>query len=54
LEADQHHAKALGWLDVALRMRDPGLMALKTDPLLDPLHQEPRFQAMLRELKFPN
>jgi len=48
------HAKALGWLDVALRMRDPGLMALKTDPLLDPLHQEPRFQAMLRELKFPN
>ena len=48
------HEKALGWLDAALRMRDPGLMALKTDPLLDPLHQEPRFQAMLKALRFSN
>lgn len=48
------HEKALGWLDAAFRMRDPGLMALKTDPLLDPLHQEPRFQAMLKALKFSN
>jgi hypothetical protein len=27
---------------------------LRTDPLLDPLRKEPRFQAIDRELKFPN
>jgi TolB-like protein/Flp pilus assembly protein TadD len=46
-------AKALEWLDTAMRLRDPGLFALKTDPLMDPLRQEPRFQAILRELNFP-
>jgi TolB-like protein len=45
--------KALEWLDTALRLRDPGLEYLKTDPLLDPLRKEPRFQAIERELKFP-
>jgi len=48
------HEKALEWLDAAFRMRDPGLMALKTDPLLDSLHPEPRFQAMLQALGFSN
>ena len=46
--------KALEWLETALRLRDPGLESLKTDPLLDPLRKEPRFQAIERELKFPN
>jgi len=46
-------AKALEWLDTAMRLRDPGLEYLKTDPLMDPLRQEPRFQAVMRELKFP-
>jgi hypothetical protein len=27
---------------------------VKTEPLLDPLRKEPRFQAIERELKFPN
>jgi hypothetical protein len=27
---------------------------LKTDPLMDPLRKEPRFQAVMRELKFPS
>jgi len=49
-----NRAKALEWLETALRLRDPGLEALKTDPLLDPLRQEPRFQAIERELKFPS
>jgi TolB-like protein len=46
--------KALTWLDAAMRLRDPGLSGLKTDPLLDPLRKEPRFQAVERELKFPS
>jgi tetratricopeptide (TPR) repeat protein len=45
--------KALEWLETALRLRDPQLVSLKTDPLLDPLRQEPRFKAIERELKFP-
>jgi TolB-like protein/Tfp pilus assembly protein PilF len=48
-----NRAKALESLDTAWRLRDPGLELLKTDPLLDPLRQEPRFQAIERELKFP-
>ena len=49
-----NRAQALEWLETALRVRDPGLERLKTDPLLDPLRQEPRFQAIERELKFPS
>jgi Flp pilus assembly protein TadD len=45
--------KALEWLETALRLRDPELINLKTEPLLDPLRKEPRFQAVMRELKFP-
>jgi TolB-like protein/Tfp pilus assembly protein PilF len=45
--------KALEWLDTAMRLRDSGLALLKTDPLMDPLRQEPRFQALMQELKFP-
>jgi TolB-like protein/Flp pilus assembly protein TadD len=48
-----NRARALEWLETALRLRDPGLDYLKTDPLLDPLRQEPRFEAIERELKFP-
>jgi len=46
--------KALEWLDTAMRLRDPGLEYLKNDPLMDPLRNEPRFQAIELELKFPN
>jgi len=45
--------KALEWLETALKLRDPGLVSLKTDPLMDPLRKEPRFQKVMRELKFP-
>jgi hypothetical protein len=48
-----NRAKAREWLETALRLGDPGLENVKTDPLLDPLRQEPRFQAIERELKFP-
>jgi tetratricopeptide (TPR) repeat protein len=48
------HKAALDWLEKALRLRDPGLGYTKTDPLLDPIRGEPRFQAVERELKFPD
>ncbi|HYM42553.1 MAG TPA: winged helix-turn-helix domain-containing protein [Steroidobacteraceae bacterium] len=47
-------AEALEWLDVAMRVRDADLIVLKIDPLMDPLRKEPRFQAIERELKFPD
>ena len=47
-------AKALEWLTTAMRLRNPDLVYVKIDPLLDPLRKEPRFQAIERELKFPN
>jgi len=46
-------AKALDWLTTAMRLRNPDLVYVKTDPLLDPLRKEQRFQAIERELKFP-
>ena len=46
-------AAALHWLETALRLRDPGLSGLKTEPYLDPVRYQPRFQAIERELKFP-
>jgi eukaryotic-like serine/threonine-protein kinase len=46
--------KALEWLETAWRLRDPGLNYLKIDLLMDPLRKEPRFQAIERELKFPD
>jgi TolB-like protein/Flp pilus assembly protein TadD len=47
-------AQALEWLDTALRLRDTNLILLKAAPLMDPLRKEPRFQAIERELKFPD
>jgi len=37
-----NRGNALEWLDTAARLRDPGLLGLKTDPLMDPLRKEPR------------
>ena len=45
---------ALDRLELALRLSDSGLVGLKTDQLLDPLRKEPRFQAIERELRFPD
>ena len=47
-------ARALDWLDTAMRLRDPWLERVKTARLFDPLRKEPRFQAIERALKFPN
>jgi TolB-like protein/Flp pilus assembly protein TadD len=47
------NARALHWLDVAMRQRDPYLIKVRCNPNFDPLRHEPRFQAIERELKFP-
>jgi tetratricopeptide (TPR) repeat protein len=48
------HSKALEWLETALRLRDSCLESLKSDSLMDPIRQEPRFQEIERKLKFPD
>jgi tetratricopeptide (TPR) repeat protein len=42
------------WLQTALRLRDPGLIAFRTEPIMDPLRGDPRVQAIDRELKLPD
>ena len=49
-----HTPKALEWLETALQLRDPELINLRTEPLLDPLRKESRFRAIQRELGFPD
>lgn len=46
-------SQALKWLETAYRLRDPGLTFLTSDRLIDPIRREPRFQAIVRELNFP-
>jgi TolB-like protein/Flp pilus assembly protein TadD len=46
-------ARALDWLDTAMRNRDPYMAYTKVNPFFDPLRKEPRFQAIERALKFP-
>jgi TolB-like protein len=47
-------AKALEWLETAMRLRDPGLSLLRTDPLMDPLRNEPRYRVIEERLRFPD
>ncbi len=45
--------EAFRWLDNARRVRDPGLMgSVFTDPVMDPLRSDPRYDALVRELGF--
>ena len=36
--------QALEWLATAVRVKDPGLGELRTDPLLDPIRNTPQFK----------
>ena len=44
---------AITELQGAVRLRDPGLIILPTDPLFDPLRNDPRFRAIVAQLNFP-
>ena len=45
--------KAFEWLDRAYRQWDSGLSQMNTDPLVDALHGDPRYKAMLRKINLP-
>jgi tetratricopeptide (TPR) repeat protein len=45
--------EAFEWLDRAYAQRDPSLMSTKIDPLLNSLHNDPRFAALLKKLNLP-
>jgi TolB-like protein/Tfp pilus assembly protein PilF len=45
--------EAIGALEKAWVVRDPGLSWMKVDPLLDPVRSDPRFQALFKRLDFP-
>ena len=47
-------ARALDWLEAAVRVRDPYLAYTKINPFFDPLRKEPRFQAIEQALRFPD
>jgi TolB-like protein/Tfp pilus assembly protein PilF len=47
-------SKALEWLETTMSVHHIDIEQLKVDPFLDPLRNEPRFQAIERALKFPN
>jgi len=44
------HAEALRWLRAAMAARDPGLVGIGIDRLLDPLRAEPEFQHLAQTL----
>ncbi|HEV7432075.1 MAG TPA: TIR domain-containing protein [Steroidobacteraceae bacterium] len=46
-------AKAFEWLDQAFAQKDPGLVNVKTDPLLASLHGDARFAKLLRRMNLP-
>jgi eukaryotic-like serine/threonine-protein kinase len=45
--------QALQWLQRAYVQRDRWLVFSKVDPSLSPLHSDPRYQALLRRMNFP-
>jgi tetratricopeptide (TPR) repeat protein len=47
-------ARALDWLETAMRHHDAYLMYVRTAKPFDSLRKEPRFQAIERALKFPD
>ena len=45
--------RAFAALDKAMEVKDPGLITLKKDPVMDPIRTDPRFDALLKHLNFP-
>jgi adenylate cyclase len=45
--------QAFEWLDRAYELHDAGMVRLPFDPAMDPLRSDPRFDALIRRLGFP-
>ncbi len=45
--------QAFAWLNKAYDRHDKGMTFVKVDPPFQPLHSDPRFQALLRRMNFP-
>ena len=48
---DKDHA--FEWLNVAFQEHNLWMAALRTDPVLDPLHSDPRYAELVRKIGFP-
>jgi hypothetical protein len=46
-------AMELKWLERAYAQKDPGLYAIKGEPLLANLEGDPRYKAFLRKMNLP-
>ncbi len=46
--------QAMAWLEKAYEERDGFLVQINAWPMLDPLRDDPRFQALLRRMNFPD
>ena len=45
--------KAFQWLERSVALREDALVSLRVNPRLDPLHGEPRFSQLLRQVGHP-
>ncbi|HEU4809475.1 MAG TPA: TIR domain-containing protein [Sphingomicrobium sp.] len=45
--------RALSAIEAAWAVRDAGLISILVDPLLDPIRNEPRFEAIVKRMNFP-
>jgi tetratricopeptide (TPR) repeat protein len=45
--------RAFAWLEKAYEKHNKGIYKLKVEPLLDPLHNDPRFDDLLRRMNIP-
>ena len=45
--------KAFEWLDRAYRQRDPGMLELKTGPLMSSLRHDPGYTELLKKMRLP-
>jgi hypothetical protein len=51
--ARESRGPAFTWLERAHAQRDGGMALMKSDPMLEKLHGDPRFAVLLRKMNLP-